>query len=69
MGRLPPDSTLLTPLPGYEPPSLGPSLQAGPGLGGYEGYQGYDRIYDDDRRPGTGHESLGCATTDGEYET
>lgn len=49
LNRLGPDSTLLTPLPGYEPPSL---IQVENGLNIYGGYG------DDDSRPDTGHRSL-----------
>lgn len=60
VGRLGPDSTLLTPLPGYQGhqshagllPPLHPSgdLAYAP--------EGYD-LYDTDSRPGTGHASIG----------
>lgn len=61
--RLPPDSTLLTPLPGYHPPSLLPPLQ----VGGELNYpsDSYD-IYDDENRPrpSTGHASIGYGSAD-----
>jgi hypothetical protein len=50
LNRLGPDSTLLTPLPGYEPPSL---IQVESGLNIYGGYGD-----DDSSRPDTGHRSL-----------
>ena len=60
--RLPPDSTLLTPLPGYQPPSLLPPLEVGEL--GYPS-DGYD-VYDDDNRPrpSTGHASIGYGSAD-----
>ncbi|KAF5383555.1 hypothetical protein D9615_003531 [Tricholomella constricta] len=59
MNRLPPDSTLLTPLPGYQPPSILPPLHAGDNLS-YSAEPGYE-LYDDshDGRPHTGHGSIG----------
>lgn len=56
MDRLPADSTLLTPLPGYEPPPLLPPLNVGADAGYYEG-----GMYEEEggARPGTGHASLG----------
>jgi hypothetical protein len=61
--RLPPDSTLLTPLPGYQPPSLLAPLQ----VGGELGYpsDSYD-VYEDDShpRPSTGHASIGYGSAD-----
>lgn len=54
LNRLGPDSTLLTPLPGYEPPSLG---QVESGLNMYGGYAN-GSYNDDDNRPDTGHGSL-----------
>ena len=54
LNRLGPESTLLTPLPGYEPPSL---VHVEPGLNMYGGQAG--AVYgDDDGRPDTGHRSL-----------
>ncbi|KAG8220975.1 hypothetical protein J3R82DRAFT_2481 [Butyriboletus roseoflavus] len=47
--RLPPNSTLLTPLPGYEPSSM----SAVPGFNAYDSYG----LYRDDSRPRTGHGS------------
>jgi hypothetical protein len=67
MNRLPPDSTLLTPLPGYEPPTLLPPLQARTD-GGYDGYDNYGRTYVEEGRPSTGHASLGGASANGEYD-
>lgn len=63
MDRLPPDSTLLTPLPGYQPPSLLPPLE---GAGDLSYPQEYS-IYEDSQRPGTGHGSLGRSSS-GEYD-
>jgi hypothetical protein len=61
MNRLPPDSTLLTPLPGYQPPSLLPPLH----LGGDVNYpQGSFELYEDDGRPSTGHASIGHGSGD-----
>lgn len=61
--RLPPDSTLLTPLPGYQAPAILPPLQ----VGGELGYpsDGYD-VYDDEShpRPSTGHTSIGYGSAD-----
>jgi hypothetical protein len=61
--RLPPDSTLLTPLPGYQPTSLLPPLQ----VGGELAYpsSNYD-VYDDESqaRPSTGHASIGYGSAD-----
>lgn len=66
LNRLGPDSTLLTPLPGYEPPSLaqvesGLNMYGGPANGHYtdDGSRpdtGHRSLYDE--RPGTGHGSL-----------
>jgi transcription factor CON7 len=62
-GGLPPDSTLLTPLPGYQPPTLLPP----PGAG-YEAYDRYGRVYQDDGRSGAGQqESMGGVNMDGQY--
>lgn len=55
LNRLGPDSTLLTPLPGYEAHSLVP---IDGGLNGYGGYGSGGGGYDDDGRPDTGHRSL-----------
>ncbi|KAF9218947.1 hypothetical protein BS17DRAFT_718910 [Gyrodon lividus] len=51
MNRLPANSTLLTPLPGYEPSPMGgiPDLDL---CGSYD-------VYNSDSRPGTGHGSVG----------
>jgi len=49
--RLPPDSTLLTPLPGYQPPTLSPPHFP------LDGYDVYDHHYN--ARPDTSHSSLG----------
>ncbi|KAG6910021.1 hypothetical protein DXG01_013745 [Tephrocybe rancida] len=60
MGRLPPDSTLLTPLPGYQA-SLLPPLQEGENQDiSYPAEAGF-QLYDEaqDVRPHTGHGSLG----------
>ncbi|KAF8637648.1 hypothetical protein AX17_002716 [Amanita inopinata Kibby_2008] len=56
--RLPPDSTLLTPLPGYQPHTMLPPMQSG-------GESGYD-VYEDGStgRPGTGHASIGPGSGD-----
>lgn len=63
MNRLPPDSTLLTPLPGYQAPSLLPPLHTGSDLAyPSDGYEMYD-----EERPGTGHGSLGQGSGD-EYD-
>ncbi|KAH7913837.1 hypothetical protein BJ138DRAFT_1001365 [Hygrophoropsis aurantiaca] len=51
MNRLPPNSTLLTPLPGYE----GPAITGAPEVDSYNPYD----IYADDIRPGSGHGSIG----------
>jgi transcription factor CON7 len=67
-GGLPPGSTLLTPLPGYEPPAVISGMQGDQELG-YEVYDRYGRVYESDGRPGTGHASLGGASADGEYDT
>jgi hypothetical protein len=69
--RLPADSTLLTPLPGYESPSLlpPPPQQVEVGMGGYDGYQSYDRIYTDEgRRADNGHGSMGAHSTESDYD-
>ncbi|KAF8966327.1 hypothetical protein BDZ97DRAFT_1917704 [Flammula alnicola] len=60
-GRLPQNSTLLTPLPGYPTSSLMPSLHNGGGNVAYttEGYELYETDIDNGSRPGTGHASLG----------
>ncbi|KAF8074973.1 Zn finger family DNA binding protein [Lyophyllum atratum] len=62
MNRLPPDSTLLTPLPGYHAPSLLPPLQA-TGTMPYPAESGYE-LYNEsqDGRPHTGHGSIGCGS-------
>lgn len=61
MNRLPPDSTLLTPLPGYQPQSLLPPLQ----LNGDMNYPPSSfEIYEDDGRPSTGHTSIGQGSGD-----
>lgn len=61
MNRLPPDSTLLTPLPGYQPQSLLPPLHLNSDMnyppGSFE-------IYEDDGRPSTGHTSIGQGSGD-----
>lgn len=54
LNRLGPDSTLLTPLPGYEPPSV---AQVESGLNIYGGYAN-GPFADDGSRPNTGHRSL-----------
>jgi hypothetical protein len=51
MNRLPANSTLLTPLPGYEPPAMG-------GIPDLDFCGSYD-VYNSDDRPGTGHGSVG----------
>ncbi|KAH7927312.1 hypothetical protein BV22DRAFT_1007228 [Leucogyrophana mollusca] len=51
LNRLPANSTLLTPLPGYEPPTIA-------GVSELDGYNPYE-TYGDDGRPGSGHGSLG----------
>ncbi|KAF9006073.1 hypothetical protein BDQ17DRAFT_1352678 [Cyathus striatus] len=63
-GQLPADSTLFTPLPGYQPPSLLPPLQHGGGdMAGY-----HYKVYDEESgRPSTGHASLGPTSGD-EYD-
>lgn len=63
MNRLPPDSTLLTPLPGYQAPSLLPPLAGHEELNYGESYE----VYENDSRPGTGHTSLGPGSAD-EYD-
>jgi len=65
MNRLPADSTLLTPLPGYEPPNLLPPLQLGHGGELTYSTDGYD-IYEDNGsgKPSAGHTSLGRGNTD-----
>ncbi|KAF8159519.1 hypothetical protein B0H34DRAFT_796760 [Crassisporium funariophilum] len=67
LNRLPQNSTLLTPLPGYHTPSLMPPLQAGCNGLTYttETYE----VYEDDNtsRPGTGHASIGHTSVD-EFE-
>ncbi|EGO22284.1 hypothetical protein SERLADRAFT_472892 [Serpula lacrymans var. lacrymans S7.9] len=64
MNRLPPDSTLLTPLPGYEPPAMIPGAMHGqPELDVYGG-GGYDSVYEEDGRPGSGHSNV-SGYTDG----
>lgn len=63
LNRLPQNSTLLTPLPGYQTTSLIPLLQSGNGLSySADGYE----VYDDDNnsRPGTGHTSIGAHSGD-----
>ncbi|KAE9399556.1 hypothetical protein BT96DRAFT_993885 [Gymnopus androsaceus JB14] len=60
-GRLPPDSMLLTPLPGYEPRETLPPLQVGSDMtydpeAYYEGNSG--------RRSGSGHASMGRGSGD-----
>ncbi|KAF8659890.1 hypothetical protein AX16_001774 [Volvariella volvacea WC 439] len=65
-GRLPPDSTLLTPLPGYSTSSIMPSMQdSAPDLS-YppEGYEFYG---DHTQRPGTGHHAVNRGNGD-EFE-
>lgn len=60
--RLPQNSTLLTPLPGYQP-SLIPLLQSGNGLSySADGYDAYDE--DTNSRPGTGRASIGAHSGD-----
>jgi hypothetical protein len=71
MNRLPADSTLLTPLPGYQPPSLLPPLDEQQGRGqidqDHHGQannlmyppEGYNGIYDDDTKPGSDRRSGG----------
>lgn len=49
MNRLPANSTLLTPLPGHEPPSMS-------GAPGFDAHDSYD-LYRSDSRPRTGHGS------------
>lgn len=60
VGRLGPDSTLLTPLPGYQNhqshAGLLPPLHPGGDL--TYSSEGYD-LYESDSRPGTGHASIG----------
>ncbi|KDR80662.1 hypothetical protein GALMADRAFT_207666 [Galerina marginata CBS 339.88] len=58
LNRLPQNSTLLTPLPGYHTPSLMAPLHNGSGSVAYTP-QGYE-IYEEDSngRPGTGHASI-----------
>ncbi|KAH7890787.1 hypothetical protein F5I97DRAFT_1799133 [Phlebopus sp. FC_14] len=51
MNRLPANSTLLTPLPGYEPPPMGAVTDL-------DAYASYD-VYGTDSRPETGHGSIG----------
>ncbi|KAF9240699.1 hypothetical protein BU15DRAFT_45559 [Melanogaster broomeanus] len=51
MNCLPANSTLLTPLRGYEPPTMGGVPDVNP-------YGSYD-VYNNDNRPGTGHGSAG----------
>ncbi|KIJ65616.1 hypothetical protein HYDPIDRAFT_27617 [Hydnomerulius pinastri MD-312] len=51
MNRLPTNSTLLTPLPGYEPSTMN-------GVADLDLYSSYD-VYGGDSRPGTGHGSVG----------
>ncbi|KAF8817423.1 hypothetical protein BYT27DRAFT_7126125 [Phlegmacium glaucopus] len=61
--RLPQNSTLLMPLPGYQTTSLIPLLQSGNGLAyATDAYE----VYDDDSnsRPGTGHTSIGAHSGD-----
>ncbi|KAK0467133.1 Zn finger family DNA binding protein [Desarmillaria tabescens] len=54
VNRLPPNSTLLTPLPGYEPPTSLPLPSLDPSIDLDYANEGY---YDDEsgRRPGSGH--------------
>ena len=60
--RLPQNSTLLTPLPGYQT-SLIPLLQSGNGLPySTDGYEAYDE--DNNPRSGTGHASIGTHSGD-----
>ncbi|KAM6497083.1 Zn finger family DNA binding protein [Amanita muscaria] len=59
--RLPPNSTLLTPLPGYQTHTMLPPLQTG----AESNYDAYDN--DSTGRPGTGHASIGPGSGD-EYE-
>ena len=60
--RLPQNSTLLTPLPGYQT-SLIPLLQSGNGLSySSDGYEAYDE--DNNSRSGTGHASIGTHSSD-----
>ncbi|KAF8906227.1 hypothetical protein CPB84DRAFT_1844485 [Gymnopilus junonius] len=54
LSRLPQNSTLLTPLPGYSTLSL---IQNNSGSGAYTS-QGYETYEDDNGRPGTGHASI-----------
>ena len=54
INRLPHNSTLLTPLPGYSAPSL---MQNGGGNVAYN-TQSYEIYEDDGGRPGTGHASI-----------
>jgi hypothetical protein len=60
--RLPQNSTLLTPLPGYQT-SLIPLLHSGHGLSySTDGYEAYDE--DNNSRSGTGHASIGTHSGD-----
>lgn len=63
MNRLPQNSTLLTPLPGYQASSLLPPLAGHEELNYGESYE----VYENDSRPGTGHTSLGPGSAD-EYD-
>jgi hypothetical protein len=69
VGRLVPDSTLLTSLPGYQNhqshTGLAPSLHPG----GDMAYppDGYD-LYESDSRPGTGHASVGGHVSGDEFD-
>ncbi|KAF9554502.1 hypothetical protein CPC08DRAFT_727094 [Agrocybe pediades] len=58
LNRLPQNSTLLTPLPGYSTSSLMPPLQNGNGSVAYTA-DGYEIYEDDNGRPSTGHASIG----------
>ena len=62
VNRLAQNSTLLTPLPGYQT-SLIPTLQSGNNLSySTDGYDAYDE--DTNSRPGTGHASVGAHSGD-----
>jgi len=69
VGRLGPDSTLLTPLPGYQnhQPHAGilPPLHAAGDL--TYASEGYD-LYESDSRPGTGHASIGGHVSGDEFD-
>ena len=81
LNRLPADSTLLTPLPGYEPPTLLPPLgetevdghphthhphpHHGHGHGDLMYTDDFNGVYDEERKPSEGHSGAGPATLQG----